>query len=220
MRFCAIAADIDEPRLSHGGPAETVARLATAKAATVAEQCELRHAPPWVIGADTVVTVEDRIFGQPHDPETAARMIRSLAGRDHRVLTGLAILDGPTVAAELVETTTVRFRPIGEDELARYVAGNDWHGKAGAYAIQGDAGAFVEAVEGDVWNVVGFPVRAFLDRARTIGIPIPEARLVRTALASLWARAPVTGQPEEGRWGPRWNTPAPRRTPFRPGGAG
>ena len=115
----------------------------------------------------------------------------------------MSIWSGPVEVVGFVETTVVRFRPIDAVELEHYLVEGDWEGKAGAYGIQGAAGAFVLAVEGDAWNVVGFPVRSFLDRARAAGIPVPEERAARPGLARLW---PVVEDEmfADRRWGPRW----------------
>lgn len=203
LRFAAVSPEIAEAPWAGEDPEQYVRLLAAAKARTVVAQLELHTAPPWVVGADTVVLVEQRVLGQPADAAAARAMIEALAGRTHRVLTGVSIWSGPAQLVSFAETTAVRFRAIGPGDLESYVRDGDWAGKAGAYAIQGAAGVFVEAVEGDAWNVVGFPVRGFLDRARAAGIPVPEERKVRPALARLW---PMVDDHDlaERRWGPRW----------------
>jgi septum formation protein len=203
LRFAAVSSGIDESPWAGEDPEQFVRCLAASKARAVVEQCRIRSAPPWVVGADTVVVVDGHVFGQPETLDDVRRMMRALSGRTHQVLTAVSIWAGTTEIASFIETTAVRFRAIAAADLERYVAEGDWHGKAGAYAIQGAAGAFVEAVEGDAWNVVGFPVRAFLDRARAAGIPVPEERLARPGLAKLW---PAAGDEDFGmrRWGPRF----------------
>jgi len=203
LRFAAVAPEIDEASWSGEDPEQFVRLLAGAKARAVVARLGLRTAPPWVVGADTVVVVGDRVLGQPRDVAAARAMMEALSGRAHRVLTGISIWSGPAQLVSFVETTAVRFRAIGPAELEQYLREGDWEGKAGGYAIQGAAGVFVEAVEGDAWNVVGFPVRGFLDRARTAGIPMPEERKVRPMLARLWPVVDDEGFAER-RWGPRW----------------
>jgi len=202
LRFAVVSPEVAEVSRAGEDAESYVRRLAAAKARSVAARLGLRVAPPWVVGADTVVLVGDRVFGQPPDVEAARAMMEALSGRSHRVLTGVSIWSGSAQIVSFVETTAVRFRPIGREELERYLRDGDWEGKAGAYAIQGAAGVFVEAVEGDAWNVVGFPVRGFLDRARAAGIPVPEERKIRPRLARLWPVVEDDGFGER-RWGPR-----------------
>jgi septum formation protein len=203
LRFAAVPSGVDEAPWAGEAPEAFVRCLAAAKARAVVEQFRLRAAPPWVVGADTVVVAAGRVFGQPVDREDGRRMMRALGGRAHQVLTAVSIWNGEIEVSGFCESTVVRFREIAAPELERYLEQGDWQGKAGAYAIQGAAGAFVAAVEGDAWNVVGFPVRSFLDRARAAGIPVPEERAVRPGLARLW---PAVDDElfAEHRWGPRW----------------
>ncbi len=109
-----------------------------------------------VLGCDTEVVCEGRVFGKAAGPEEAEEMLESLAGRTHEVVSGLALL---TPAWEEVhsETTLVTFRRLTPRDLARYVASREWEGRAGAYAIQGLGAGLVERIEGDYLNVVGLP---------------------------------------------------------------
>src|SRR5579863_8571731 len=120
-----------------------------------------------VLGADTTVTIDGEILGKPADAEDAARMLRRLSGRTHRVITGVAVATerGTEVAAE---ATGVRFLTLSDEEIAAYVATGEPMDKAGAYAIQGRAGRWVPRVEGCYFNVVGLPlalVSAMLEAA-------------------------------------------------------
>jgi septum formation protein len=110
-----------------------------------------------VLGVDTTVVVDGRTWGKPSTPEEAAAVLRTLSGRTHAVVSGLCLA---TEAWEELhhETTRVRFRTLADREIAAYVRSGEWRGRAGGYAIQGRASAFVESVEGDFWNVVGLPV--------------------------------------------------------------
>jgi septum formation protein len=110
-----------------------------------------------VLAADTVVCLEENILGKPDGPSDAIRMLRALAGREHRVLTGICLRHGGRFVADL-STTTVWFEPIGEAELLAYVATGEPFDKAGAYAIQGYASRFVRKIEGCYHNVVGLPI--------------------------------------------------------------
>lgn len=148
-------ADVDERRLA-GEPADAYCtRLALAKATAVAGRAKGRVC----LGADTIVVVDDDVFGKPLDGGDASRMLRRLSGRRHEVLTAVAVVAGAGVAATL-ERTTVEFSALGEEEIAWYVASGEPMDKAGAYAIQGLASRFVTRIEGSYSNVVGLPVAA------------------------------------------------------------
>lgn len=110
-----------------------------------------------VLGADTTVTVDDHILGKPEDAADAARMLRLLSGRTHRVITGVALVSAG--AAEVAaEATAVRFLTLSEAEIADYIATGEPMDKAGAYAIQGRAARWIPRIEGCYFNVVGLPL--------------------------------------------------------------
>ena len=147
-----------------------VLRLAEAKARTGAARSNTRREPAIVIGADTVVDLDGEALGKPGSSRVAAEMLRKLSGKTHRVLTGLALAplpDGDT-RVEL-ETTQVRFVPLSEEEIARYVATDEPLDKAGAYAIQGAAGRFVERIDGCYFNVVGLPLARLYRMLKQMG---------------------------------------------------
>ena len=136
-------------------PEELVVRLAALKAADVAR----RHSEGTVIGADTIVIIDGVVLGKPADPSGAARMLRTISGRWHEVLTGLAVVrcsDGAT--ARGFERTRVQVRELTDSEIEGYVAGGEPLDKAGSYAIQECGAALVSRVEGCFYNVVGLPV--------------------------------------------------------------
>jgi septum formation protein len=146
-------ATIDETRLPAEPPKQYAVRIAQEKAAAVSHASE----GDIVLGADTVVCVEGEILGKPASRVGAADMLRKLSGREHSVLTGIALCRDTTVIADLCETL-VWFDRISEDEIAAYVATGDPMDKAGAYGIQGYASRFVRRIEGCYHNVVGLPV--------------------------------------------------------------
>ena len=151
-------AEVDERYLAGESPAEHVERLARLKAERVAAA----EADALVIGGDTVVLLDgDRVLGKPADADDAARTLLSLSGRTHAVLSGLA-LAGPHGTVSTVARTEVRFRELSEREARAYVASGEPMDKAGAYGIQGLGAALVEAISGDYYSVVGFPVSAFI----------------------------------------------------------
>jgi len=155
--FEVIAADIDEAVLKGEDPISYVKRLAVQKARVVAAKA----AEKLVLGADTTVVIGNEILGQPRDNADAHRMLTSLSGEWHQVITGVALVRQAKNALELVDhrTTRVRFAKLSAEQIDWYVSTGEPMGKAGAYAIQGKAAPFIEELEGDYFNVVGLPIR-------------------------------------------------------------
>lgn len=140
-----------------------VERLAREKALAVRSQ----HPGKLILGADTVVVLDEQLLGKPRDQADAARMLRLLSGRTHQVITGVCLLGpGRTEKQEprsgfadlRSETTLVTMTAMSEDEISAYIASGEPMDKAGAYAIQGRASRWIPRVEGDYFNVVGLPV--------------------------------------------------------------
>lgn len=113
-----------------------------------------------VLGVDTTVSLDGRIYGKPEDERQARETLRTLTGRTHEVVSGVAI--EPT-GQTAVAVTEVTFRELGDDWIDWYVATGEWRGRAGGYAIQGRGAALVREIRGDYLNVVGLPVPALLD---------------------------------------------------------
>ncbi|MBI3934538.1 MAG: septum formation protein Maf [Acidobacteria bacterium] len=139
-----------------------------------------------VLGGDTVVLVNGLTLGKPQSAEDATRMLRMLSGREHRVLTGVCLLYTPAGEPPCPDhlwkdiravSTTVRFSPLSEREIADYVATGEPFGKAGAYAIQGRASKFVERIEGCYSNVVGLPVATVYQMLKNLESAIKEKPL-------------------------------------------
>jgi len=161
--FETCPADVDETPRAGEAPDEYVQRLAREKAGAVASS----RLFGLVLGADTTVVVGGDILGKPRDEEEAAEMLRRLAGRWHEVLTGVALVRAETGRAVVgLERTRVRFAETTEEEIAWHVRTGQLLDKAGAYAIQGRAALFIEAIEGDYWNVVGLPIRLIYELAK------------------------------------------------------
>lgn len=123
-----------------------------------------------VLGADTVVVLDDRLLEKPGDPDDALRMLRELQGRQHEVITAVCLLAEGRVL-EAADRTLVTFRPMTEAALRAYVATGEPMDKAGAYGIQGYGAALVERIEGDFFGVMGLPVRLVLDLLAQAGRP-------------------------------------------------
>jgi septum formation protein len=136
-------------------PIAYVLRLAREKAQAVFNH--LQDPDAVVLGADTTVTLDNHILGKPEDSADAARMLRLLSGRTHRVITGIAVVtaEGAEIAAEV---TGVRFLALSDEEIAAYIATGEPMDKAGAYAIQGRAARWIPRIEGCYFNVVGLPL--------------------------------------------------------------
>ena len=150
--FTVHAADIDETMDPAVAPASEVARVSLAKAEAIPRQPE-----DVVIAADTIVVLEEQVLGKPADKEDAVRMLTALSGRDHQVMTGLAVLRGDRKFVH-TEITDIHFRALSEREIRDYVATGEPMDKAGAYGIQGGAALFAEKMHGDYYNVMGLPV--------------------------------------------------------------
>lgn len=153
FEFIVRPVDIDERPLPGESPNDYVLRLAREKAAAAAGP-DPRDV---VLAADTTVVVDDLILAKPQDDSDAKRMLRLLAGRDHDVLTGVAIRLGAREVTG-VASTRVRFASLSNAEIDWYVASGEPRDKAGAYAVQGLASRYVDRIEGSYSNVVGLPV--------------------------------------------------------------
>ncbi|MGF7148926.1 septum formation protein [Sphingomonas zeicaulis] len=157
-------ADIDETPLKAELPADYARRIAAAKAAAVAP----RHAGALVLAADTVVAAGRRILPKAEDEATARRCLDLLSGRRHRVLSAVTLIDAAGTARHRLSTTIVTFKRLTAQEVDAYVAAGEWRGKAGGYAIQGSAEAWVRMLAGSHSGVVGLPLyetRALIEAA-------------------------------------------------------
>lgn len=161
-------ADIDETQHDGEDPLTYAKRLAATKASTVAAQ----QKGAAVLGADTIVTCYDGgpiVMGKPADAEEARVMITRLSGRAHQVVTAYHLIHDGKERGRAVETEVV-LRAFSPAEIAGYVGSKEWQGKAGGYAIQGLAGAFVRAVSGSYTNVVGLPLCEVLEDLAALGV--------------------------------------------------
>ncbi|MGB0573308.1 MAG: Maf family protein [Alphaproteobacteria bacterium] len=144
-------AEIDETPRPGELPLPMAKRLAAAKASAVAEQAP----DAFVLAADTVVAVGRRQLGKPGDVAEARAFLEMLSGRRHRVLGGISVIAPDGGRSNRLSTTSVRFRRLSAAEIDVYLATDEWQGKAGGYAIQGSAGAFVPVINGSYTNIVG-----------------------------------------------------------------
>lgn len=170
LSFEVIPSDAAEEAIDGEAPSEFVVRLAQTKAKAVADTLS----EGLVIGADTVVVVDGRALGKPADAVDAIRMLHSLRGRWHAVMTGLALHEAGGQGRRVAdcEKTLVRFRDLGDAEIEDYVASGEAFDKAGAYAIQGRGMLLVDEIAGNYHNVVGLPPTLLARLARRFGVTI------------------------------------------------
>lgn len=167
LRFTVAAADLDETPQADEAPEAYVLRLAREKARAVAA----RFPGAWVLAADTTVVLGSELLGKPRDEAEAREMLSRLSGRTHEVHTGVA-LAGRAEEATVVRTR-VTFRTLSAGEIDWYVGTGEPLDKAGAYAVQGRGGVFVEALEGSPTNVIGLPLGETLALLARAGVPLP-----------------------------------------------
>ena len=165
--FIVINAPVDESPLPSESAPAYVERLARAKAAAGLARVD---GPAVVLGADTAVVLDGRILGKPENREDALAMLADLSGREHQVLTAVALDDGQRVHSFCV-TSTVRFRAISTDEAQRYWASGEPADKAGGYAVQGLGAVFVTGLSGSYSAVVGLPLSETAELLEQFAIP-------------------------------------------------
>jgi nucleoside triphosphate pyrophosphatase len=153
VEFTVEPADVEE--LGSGEPRAVVVENALRKARAVARPGAR------VLGADTEVVLDGEVVGKPPDAAAAEAVLGRLSGREHEVMTGIALCEDGAERTD-VAVTRVRFRALGQADLDWYVTSGEWRGLAGGYAIQGKGAALVDSIQGDYWNVVGLPVPALL----------------------------------------------------------
>jgi septum formation protein len=132
-----------------------------------ARQVAERFPDALILAADTIVAYDNEVFGKPADVDDARKILFTLSGTTHRVITGITLLD-PAESRRLIchDTTAVTMRPMSEQALADYLATGAWHGKAGAYGIQNHGDAYIERIDGSFSNVVGLPMELLADMLR------------------------------------------------------
>lgn len=156
--FVIRTADADETISEGTNPEDAVVFLAARKAMAVE-----RNEDEVVLGADTIVVLDDEILGKPKDRGDAFNMLRSLSGRVHSVFTGVcAISDKGSIT--FAEETTVEFYPLSDEEINEYINTSEPYDKAGAYGIQGIASKFIKGINGDYFNVVGLPISSVYEK--------------------------------------------------------
>ncbi len=155
------------------GKAATVREkiLQVAKASNSKKEKSFQISNTWIVGVDTIGAHGKKILLKPKDKDDARKMLLSLSGTTHYVITGLVLMNAQSGACySTVVKTAVTFKEVQKDELERYLDSNQWVGKAGSYAIQGRAKGFVKKIDGDTSNVVGLPIPEFIQLCAQAGL--------------------------------------------------
>ena len=159
--------EITDPEQS---PEQNATNIARDKALGVARQ----NSGSYVLGADTMVVLGREIIGQPKDEEDACRILSKLAGKQHRVITGVVLITPEAEEYKIAVASTVSIKSISENEIRSYIATGEPLDKAGAYAIQGEGSFLVESWEGSYSNIVGLPLEALTGLFQQAGFPVPK----------------------------------------------
>jgi septum formation protein len=155
LDFRIIPAHVDENYLAGESPGQHVRRLSTIKAMAVAQ----KYQKAWVLGADTIVVIDETILGKPKNRTQAKNMLKKLSGREHKVFTGVTIIHRTLNIHEIkVIQSTVRFKTISTEEMNWYTACDEPYDKAGGYAVQGKGAIFIKSIRGSYSNVIGLPL--------------------------------------------------------------
>lgn len=171
IAFTPVAADIDESWRGGETPEDHCARLAGEKAVAVSG----KNPGALVLGADTIVVIDEQVLGKPQDRADGERMLRALSGRVHTVFTAVALARAGVMLEQFTAATEVTFQPLSEAELAWYLATDEPWDKAGAYAAQGKGAALIARIEGDYFTVVGLPVAQTLRALQRQGVAVFNA---------------------------------------------
>ena len=165
--------EVDETPLEGELPEVYVLRVCRAKAEAGCMALRQRFLPPFpVLAADTTVALDGTIFGKPENVAHAASMLRQLSGREHKVLSAVAIALDEHIEVAL-SVSTVRFAPLAEERIQQYLLTHEYSDKAGGYAIQGHAGAFIEHISGSYSGVMGLPLYETVQLLRHFDYPTP-----------------------------------------------
>lgn len=169
-------ANIDETMRPREAPRRHAERLAREKASAIA----VRDPDLITIGADTVVVINRKVLGKPADAADAARMLGMLSGREHTVITAVAVSRGRKLRSA-IEEVRVKFRRLRDDEIEAYIATGEPMDKAGAYGIQGFGATIVEGIEGDYFSVMGLPLVRLVGLMRDVGVKYRFGELATSA---------------------------------------
>ncbi|MDR3335765.1 MAG: Maf family protein [Treponema sp.] len=171
LPFNIMPAGIDEVYGEDLSPEEITKSLAVRKVERIVEFFQGR-VPPWICGADTVIFLDEKVLGKPLDRNDAASMLRKLQGREHQVVTSVALFNGREKIMDCRSVvSSVSFMAISEEEIEWYLNTGEWQEVAGAYKIQGLASCFISGIKGSYSGIVGLPMREFYVMLRENGYP-------------------------------------------------
>jgi septum formation protein len=171
LPFSILPAEIDESKINEKDPLKFTTELAKRKVQKVMDVMKGRM-PRWICGADTVIATEDAIIGKAQNREEAAGMLRNLSGKQHKVITSVALYNDHTKNIDCRSAgCTVDFAPLTDEEIEWYVNTNEWQGVAGAYRIQGLGGCLITQIQGSPSTVAGLPLYEFYVMLRDNGYP-------------------------------------------------
>ena len=153
LEFEVFKPDVDETKLENELPEDLCLRLSRMKA----ESGVKKFPGALIIAADTIVVIDQKILGKPHDREEAFKMLKTLQGREHEVITGVSAACDEKIISH-AEHTLVKFISMSDEEIREYISTGECDDKAGAYAIQGKGATLIEGINGDYFNVVGLPL--------------------------------------------------------------
>jgi septum formation protein len=169
LPFTILSAAVDESLHAPMEPAAAAEELALRKVKAALECPEGKDAP-WIFAADTLVSLDGKIYGKPRNSEDAGKTLSILSGREHLVITAMALHNGrkKTIDCRSV-VSTVHLAPLGEEEIQWYLDSGEWQGAAGSYRIQGLGACFVSSMRGSYSGIVGLPIREFYVMLRDNG---------------------------------------------------
>jgi len=171
LPFSILKANIDESLIKQTDPQKLTAELAVKKVERAIEMMN-KNLPKWICAADTVIALNSKIFGKPNDREEAAQMLEQLSGKQHKVVTSVALYCNRDKKIDLCSSScTVTFAPLSAEEIEWYLDTNEWQGVAGAYRIQELASCFITQIKGIPSTVTGLPLREFYVMLRNNGYP-------------------------------------------------
>jgi septum formation protein len=171
LPFSVIPSQIDEDPGDITNPQELAEDLSIRKVKKILEFLKGRN-PPWICGADTLLSVDGTVYGKPRDRDDAQRMLRVLQGRTHQVITGVALYSGKSNTIDCRSVVSeVIFIPMDETQIEWYLETGEWQGVAGAYRIQGRGGCLISAIHGSYSSIVGLPMHEFYAMLRDNGYP-------------------------------------------------
>jgi len=171
LPFSILKAEIDESLVKQTDPLKLTVELAVKKVEKAIEMMS-KNVPKWICGADTVIALNSKIFGKPKNREEAAQMLEQLSGKQHKVVTSVALYNGRDKKIDHCSSScTVTFASLSPEEIEWYLDTNEWQGVAGAYRIQELASNFITKINGSPSTVAGLPLREFYVMLRSNGYP-------------------------------------------------